>query len=114
MPPLRDADFPFPLPLPLLLPLLLPWFEALPLLPALAALRLNPSQTAMAIEYVSSPVEQPALQMRRGVGPSTDLRTQSWGTTCCARALSAPGWRKKPVFTLTSPSSRDGRLEGSG
>src|SRR5580658_7838871 len=83
MPPLREADFPLPLPLPLL--------EPLPLFPAAVPLWLNASQTAMAMEYVSSPVEQPALQMRSGLGPSEDLRAQSCGTTFRARALSAPG-----------------------
>src|SRR5271169_6601467 len=73
MPPLRAADFPFPLPL--------LWLEPFPLFP-LALWWLNASQTAMAMEYVSSPVEQPALQMRSGLGPSTDFRAQSWGTTC--------------------------------
>src|SRR5580692_7126027 len=84
MPPLRAAaDFPFPLALPL--------FEPFPLFAELAPLRLKASQTAMAMEYVSSPVAQPALQMRSGLGPSTDLRAQSTGTTCRVKALSAPG-----------------------
>src|ERR1700731_2896566 len=54
MPPLRAADFPLALPLPLPLPL----FDPLPLFPAPALLELNASQTAMAIEYVSSPLAQ--------------------------------------------------------
>src|ERR1700722_200791 len=83
MPPLRAADFPFPLVLPLLAPL--------PLFPAPVLPWLNASQTAIAIVYVSSPLPQPALQMRRGLGPSTDLRAQSCGTTCRASAFSAPG-----------------------
>src|ERR1700683_1777865 len=74
MPPLRTtADFPLPLALPL--------FEPFPLFPELAPLRLRASQTAIAMEEVSSPVAQPALQMRSGLGPSADLRAQSTGTT---------------------------------
>src|ERR1700691_2503075 len=78
MPPLRlAADF-APLD-PLELPLPLPKFAAfvvlfplaLPMLPASAA------HAAMAIEYASSPVEQPALHMRSVAGLSGDLRANS-------------------------------------
>src|SRR5712671_3755645 len=105
MPPFRAADLPFPF--------VLPPFVPLPLFPLVAAILLNASQTAIAMVYVSSPVEQPALQIRSGVGPSTDLRAHNCGTTCRARALRAPGWRKNPVLILSNPSSRAGKLEGS-
>src|SRR6202167_1984712 len=51
--------------------------------------------------------------MRTGLGPSADLRAQSWGSTCRVSAFKAPEWRKNPVFVLTRPSSRDGSVEGS-
>src|SRR5580700_1393648 len=51
--------------------------------------------------------------MRSALGPSADLRAQSCGTTWRVSAFSAPGWRKKPLLVLTSPSSKDVRKEGS-
>src|ERR1700730_17112371 len=65
---------------------------------ALTLTGLTASQTAMAIEYVSSPVPHPALQIRIGAGPSADLRLQSWGNTCFVNVFKAPGWRKNPLF----------------
>src|ERR1700722_2269435 len=81
MPPLRLADFPpldpleLPFPLPGLAAFVVLFPLALPMFPASAA------HAAMAIEYASSPVEQPALHMRSVAGLSGDLRAKSWGNT---------------------------------
>ena len=67
MPPLRLDGL-----LPLLLPLLEPFDAPLPLPVEFAAG--IASHKAIAMEYASSPVEQPALQIRSVLGPSSDLR----------------------------------------
>src|SRR5271170_1678675 len=103
MPPLRRAAF-----LPALDPLEpsfpLPRAAALvalfPVLPIFAA---SAAHAAMAIEYASSPVEQPALHMRSVAGLSGDLRASSCGKTCRVSAFIAPGWRKNPVSVLSTP-----------
>src|SRR5208283_3691772 len=51
--------------------------------------------------------------MRIGPGLSAERRAHSCGRTCRVNAFRALEWRKNPVFVLTSPSSKDGRLEGS-
>src|SRR5580658_4223220 len=63
LPPLDPLELPFPLPG---AGALVALFPVLPIFPASAA------QAAMAIEYASSPVEQPALHMRSVAGLSGD------------------------------------------
>src|ERR1700722_9151798 len=94
--PLRTPDFPDPLPL-----------VALPMT------GLTASQIAMAIEYVSSPVPHPALQILTGPELSVVLRLQSCGNTCRVSAFSAPECRKNPVLVLINPSSKEGSSNGS-
>src|SRR6266849_4906689 len=70
MPPVRPVRL-FPAPA---LPLLALPFPA-PLFPQVGFPRLGmASETAIAMEYASSPVAQPALQMRSGLDPSLALR----------------------------------------
>src|SRR5215471_8713457 len=77
-----------------------PGFGSFPGLPLLAPFPLlvgfawaMASEIAIAMEYVSSPVPQPALQIRRVPELSTALRAWSCGITCRDRAFMAPGCR---------------------
>src|SRR5579859_4701996 len=79
MPPFRLAGLASLLPLPLPAPFPLPFPLG------------RESQTAMAMEYASSPVEHPALHMRSVAALSFDLRAYSCGMIWRVSAFIAPG-----------------------
>ena len=68
------------------------------------------SRRAIAIEYGSSPVEQPALQIRTR-RPRVEASRTSSGSTCWRRARAWGGLRKKCVSWIVT-SSRSGCSSG--
>src|SRR5258708_23931236 len=66
----------------------------------------NESAIVMPIEYGSSPVEQPALQILSVRGFFQNFLVCSSGSTRFANASYTPGYRKKLVSCVSSRSSR--------